>query len=96
MPDLEGFRKDLTSLINRYSLENLSNTPDYMLADYLIDCLHAHTAAVRNRDHWYGYNTTDSSFSVQCGDYVLSVRRDGESDFTVDLDPEILGEDPQP
>ena len=28
-------------LLNRYSMENGSNTPDFMLADYLIDCLRA-------------------------------------------------------
>lgn len=99
MPDLEKFRRDLTDLINACSLENLSNTPDYMLADYLVDCLYAHNAAVRNRDAWYGYKTTGSCFSMQCGDYILQVRRDGESDFTVDLDPHTtaeLGMDPQP
>lgn len=94
MPDLERFRQELTALINACSLENLSNTPDYMLANYLIDCLHAYNAAVRNRDHWYGY-TTGTCFRVQCEDYTLTVHREAESDFTVDLDPQVLG-DPQP
>ena len=32
------FRQDLTSLINEHSLEQHCNTPDYILADYLINC----------------------------------------------------------
>lgn len=33
------FKQELTSLINKYNLENTSNTPDFILADYLINCL---------------------------------------------------------
>lgn len=35
------FKKDLTSLINKYSLENGSNTPDFVLSEYLVMCLKA-------------------------------------------------------
>lgn len=48
------FREELAQLINRYSMENGSNTPDYMLADYLIACLQALDGAVKSRDGWYG------------------------------------------
>ena len=34
----EGFRKELACLINRYSRENGSDTPDFILADYLDGC----------------------------------------------------------
>jgi len=33
------FRNDLQDLLNRHCMENESNTPDYILADYLIECL---------------------------------------------------------
>ena len=33
------FKKELAELINRYSLENGSNTPDYILAEYLVRCI---------------------------------------------------------
>jgi hypothetical protein len=33
------FEKDLEILINKYSMENDSNTPDFLLKDYLINCL---------------------------------------------------------
>lgn len=49
----DGFRIDLESVINRYSKENGSNTPDFILAQYLNDCLYAYDKAVRRRDEWY-------------------------------------------
>lgn len=48
------FRKELESLINRHSKENGSNTPDYMLADFLCTCLVAFDTTVNARDRWYG------------------------------------------
>lgn len=35
------FREELEILINKYCLENGSNTPDFLLADYLMDCLNS-------------------------------------------------------
>lgn len=46
------FRKELEILINCHSRENGSNTPDFILADYLADCLTAYDKAVTNRDMW--------------------------------------------
>jgi hypothetical protein len=37
--DLSDFKRELASVLNKYSRENLSNTPDYILAEYLNDCL---------------------------------------------------------
>lgn len=34
-----NFVKELTTLINKFSKENGSNTPDYILAEYLDNCL---------------------------------------------------------
>ena len=48
------FRDELEELINRHSLENGSNTPDFLLAGYLDACLEAFDEAVRVRDQWYG------------------------------------------
>lgn len=45
---------DLSSLLNRYSRENNSNTPDFILASYILKCLDAYEVAVNHRDRWYG------------------------------------------
>lgn len=51
------FQGDLESLINCYSMENGSNTPDFILAEYLTDCLAAFGKCARRRDTWYGHKT---------------------------------------
>lgn len=47
---LEFFRLELTRLISIHSLESLSNTPDFLLANYLVDCLIGFCNAVNRRD----------------------------------------------
>lgn len=49
------FRQQLESLLNRYSQENGSDTPDFILAGYLTDALDAFDKAVRERERWYGH-----------------------------------------
>lgn len=41
----EQLVKELESLINRFSVENRSNTPDFILAEYLVSCLFAYEHA---------------------------------------------------
>src|SRR5437667_8941183 len=53
MPIAPDFRTELESLINRHSKENGSNTPDFMLADYLVGCLENFDKITRLRDRWY-------------------------------------------
>jgi hypothetical protein len=48
------FRNELDALINRFSRENGSNTPDFILGTYLRRCLDAYNEATRARDEWYG------------------------------------------
>jgi len=48
-----GFRADLERLINCNSKENGSDTPDYILAEYLDNCLVAFDKAVSRRTAGY-------------------------------------------
>lgn len=50
------FREDLRAVLNRYSRENGSNTPDFLLADYLAGCLAAYDTALTARDKWFGFH----------------------------------------
>lgn len=50
--DLE-FEKELESLLNRYSKENGSDTPDFILAEYLTGCLENFNNTVGKRTNWY-------------------------------------------
>ena len=46
--------EEIRVVLNRYSAEAPSGTPDYILANYLIDCLKAFNEAVSLRAVWRG------------------------------------------
>lgn len=46
--------KEICAAINRCSRENASNTPDFILAEYLMSCLEAFESASMRREDWYG------------------------------------------
>lgn len=48
------FQEEIERLINKHSAENNSNTPDFVLAKFLSDCLQAFDRGVVRRDRWYG------------------------------------------
>ena len=48
------FEKELCALINRHSKENDSNTPDFILAEYLQGCLENFGVAMKSRDKFFG------------------------------------------
>ncbi len=48
------FENELRTLINSNSRENASNTPDFVLAEYLNACLDAFNAAINARERFYG------------------------------------------
>jgi hypothetical protein len=49
------------ALINKHSMENESNTPDFILAQHLMMCLSSFEMSVNRRDEWYG---VDHSFEI--------------------------------
>lgn len=71
MADMSIFRDELEALINRNSKENGSNTPDFMLAEFLTDCLIAFDKTTNLREKWYGRPTDGNPF--------ISAEPDGES-----------------
>ena len=48
------FKKELESLINTYCMDTDSDTPDYILAEYMVSCLKAFNKATRERDAHLG------------------------------------------
>jgi hypothetical protein len=58
---MDTFERELTSLINSYSEENESNTPDFILASYMNNCLKAFNEATNMREKWYGREKNNES-----------------------------------
>lgn len=46
------FHRELSSLLNRFSKENDSDTPDFILAEYLRGCLELYNKAVNQKKEW--------------------------------------------
>ena len=51
---MSDLMQEITDALNRCSAENGSNTPDWILAQYLLGCLAAFNEATKGRDKWYG------------------------------------------
>ncbi len=51
---MKNFREELENLLNKYSMENGSDTPDFMLTGYLIACLENLDKIISAREKWYG------------------------------------------
>lgn len=52
--EFENLKKDIAAILNKYSQENRSNTPDYMLADYMLGCLNVYENTISAREKWFG------------------------------------------
>jgi len=62
--DMNDFKKEIEFVINKYSVENLSNTPDFILANYVQDCLYCFETATLARDKWYSMKNVRDTFEV--------------------------------
>lgn len=52
---VDDLRSAIKDVLNSHSAENGSNTADFVLADYLMDCLAAFDRAAQAREKWFGY-----------------------------------------
>jgi len=53
-PRPSPFFSELEILLNRYSKESASNTPDFLLAEYIEWCLEGYAIITNKRERWYG------------------------------------------
>ena len=88
MKNKVDFIRELALLINKYSMENDSNTPDFILAEHLYDCLMNFNFRVKRRDKWYGVvlspnekKFTGKSMSIE-DRYICLITKD--QDFKID------------
>ena len=56
--DYQEIVRDLAKVINKHSLEQESQTPDYILAEYMLKSLSDLNRLMRDRDYWY-FGTED-------------------------------------
>jgi len=73
---MSAFRDALSDLINEKNKEAGSNTPDFVLANYLGDCLDAFDEATKARDGWYGI-APEPGMETDTDDGVVMVPKAG-------------------
>lgn len=59
MAEWNPLRIEVEEAINRASRENRSDTPDYILAEYLMRCLDAFEKATNMRREWHSINSSE-------------------------------------
>lgn len=78
-PEPPTFEEELRALINKHSLEGLSDTPDFVLASFLSNVLTDWNHAVRSRDRF-------DSFDVDAGGVVHTKKQGNHSYSSEDVD----------
>lgn len=58
------FEKELDHLLNCHNMELASNTPDFILAQYLKGCLDVFNTAIQQREGWYGRDPRPSETKI--------------------------------
>lgn len=56
MTTQNSLEQEIRCALNRASRENESNTPDFILAEYLVACLEAFEKSTNDRRKWYGHD----------------------------------------
>jgi len=64
---MESLKDQISHLLNCASRENESNTPDFILAEYLYKCLEAFEETTKARDRWYGISPRPGNTQQQGG-----------------------------
>ena len=55
----EEFREQVRKAVNWSSMENGSDTPDWIIANFLVAVLDAADTMVRAREQWYGRKVSE-------------------------------------
>lgn len=62
MKDYSKFQKELEYLINKHNMENGSNTPDFILTEYLVNCLKTFESTSNKRSKWFSRDKDEEEF----------------------------------
>jgi len=85
------FEIELEILINQHCIENGSDTPDWILAKYLQECLNNFNATVNKREEWYGRQKKISDLP-EAGENIPIIDLDNETPI---IDYDSTGIPPQ-
>lgn len=64
MAEENKLEKELTILLNSNSQDNESDTPDFLLAQYLMRCLENWNKTIARREDWYGRKLAKDTINI--------------------------------
>ena len=56
----EEFAKELSTLLNKHCVDCVCGTPDFILADFVVECLEATGKMMKRREEWFGRDKTNA------------------------------------
>lgn len=88
----QQFKADLVAMINAHSMENGSNTPDWILGEYLVAIIEAFNRTIVLREEWYGRDKGRSKNPnvAQAADYAAMRESQEHQEKTAALTKEYL------
>jgi hypothetical protein len=78
---MKKFRQELEEVINKHSMENGSDTPDFILAEYLTMCLRAFDVATKKRNNWYNKPMSDKEKREIIKNNITDTTKFGHTNF---------------
>lgn len=82
-PEPNKFEKELEQILNRHNKDNDTQTPDFILAQYLLSCMEAYRTAQRMRQKWFG-GSNGRREEYHGENKAKAAPIDGSSDFMTD------------
>jgi hypothetical protein len=76
-----SLEQNLTEVLNSFCEENKSNTPDFVLAKFLLGCLDSFHLASNLREQWYGRMTEDMEDTIELFDTPTLTNMDSIDDI---------------
>lgn len=55
---MKEIEKEITEIFNRHGLDTITDTPDYILADYVMTSLYAYLKTKSATEKWFGKKIT--------------------------------------
>lgn len=62
---MSDFKKELTSLLNKYSWDKACETPDYILADYVERCLNNYCSTIGINMAWHNWRKLEDDKTMK-------------------------------
>ena len=66
------FQKNVQNVINSLSLENVSNTPDHILAKFIDNVFWAANNLIKDREDWYEYHNEPGKIVMTLREFITS------------------------